>query len=818
MATLTNKTIASTYTSLLKLEGDTGSTVAASSGNAVQVKTGDNDATPLYLNTDKVGIGTGAAPAKNILHVSDGSTSIGDNSDGILISNGTAGKLIFEDTGEGSNDKLMMLNHFDEALRIMSINDAQDDWVNPQIAVFNRAGQVGIGVVPEATNSLATSLQLGGNAYWLSTKAQGASGELDFGHNFYWAADGNQKYISADEASQYRQGSGIHRFKTVASGSADGTITWTTNMVLDINSRISLSNNDSGTSNTIFGKLAGSSLDAGSNYNVFIGENVSDASMNDAIHNVGIGYSAISSLTDGDYNVAVGSYAGLSNTTGVRNINIGYAAGYSNQSGNYNVNIGHAAGYTASGSSLTAVGYSALYANTSGTGNTALGYQAAKAITVGSSNVAIGNNALSEEVGGGGSVAIGTDCMVKQDGGDTSSSRYNVGVGANAGYYNKTGQYNVLIGNSAGLGQSGGNHSGNTAVGYTALTAVTSGDYNTVIGRAAGSNITTGAGNIAIGSAAMLTTTNTTGMVGIGNGSLYNVNSTDADGSVAVGLNSFHSATHAGQSVGVGSHTGYKVTTGDTNTLIGHYSGYNPSGTNGITTGGGNTSLGAYTLGYTASSDITGSYNTAVGYQALTNIEGAVANNTCIGNSSGSNITTGSGNTYIGQQSQASAVDVADEIILKAGSDAVTGGGTETVRIGVDSDFITNDFGENATWTHSSDKRIKKDIKPLDLGLKFINDLKPVTFKKKAPSEYPKEFEQYNPEKTTRANPDRVNYGFIAQEVKESMDKAGHSKFPLWKENKDGMQELGETELIPTLVKAIQELSAKVTELENKLK
>jgi len=57
MATLTNKTIASTYTSLLKLEGDTGSTVAGASGAGVQVKTGDNDATPLYLNTDRLGIG-----------------------------------------------------------------------------------------------------------------------------------------------------------------------------------------------------------------------------------------------------------------------------------------------------------------------------------------------------------------------------------------------------------------------------------------------------------------------------------------------------------------------------------------------------------------------------------------------------------------------------------------------------------------------------------------------------------------------------------------------------------------------------------------
>ena len=154
---------------------------------------------------------------------------------------------------------------------------------------------------------------------------------------------------------------------------------------------------------------------------------------------------------------------------------------------------------------------------------------------------------------------------------------------------------------------------------------------------------------------------------------------------------------------------------------------------------------------------------------------------------------------------------------MKAGTDTLAGGGTETVRIGVDSDYITNDFGENATWTHSSDRRIKKDIEDSELGLDFINDLRPVTFKKKAPSEYPQKFEQYNANTTERKNPDRKHYGFIAQEVKEAMDKAGHSEFPVWKENRDGMQELGETELITPLIKAVQELTNKVNDLENKL-
>ena len=64
---------------------------------------------------------------------------------------------------------------------------------------------------------------------------------------------------------------------------------------------------------------------------------------------------------------------------------------------------------------------------------------------------------------------------------------------------------------------------------------------------------------------------------------------------------------------------------------------------------------------------------------------------------------------------------------------------------------------------------------------------------------------------------DKYYYGFIAQEVKDAMDKAGHSEFPVWKENKDGMQELGEAELITPLIKAVQELTNKVNDLENKL-
>ena len=63
------------------------------------------------------------------------------------------------------------------------------------------------------------------------------------------------------------------------------------------------------------------------------------------------------------------------------------------------------------------------------------------------------------------------------------------------------------------------------------------------------------------------------------------------------------------------------------------------------------------------------------------------------------------------------------------------------------------------------------------------------------------------------------HHGFIAQEVKEAIDKYEFKDgFDLWVEDEvDGRQRVGESALLPIMVKAVQELSAKVEELEDKL-
>ena len=250
----------------------------------------------------------------------------------------------------------------------------------------------------------------------------------------------------------------------------------------------------------------------------------------------------------------------------------------------------------------------------------------------------------------------------------------------------------------------------------------------------------------------------------------------------------------------------------------------------------GNIAIGSYALNTAATGGTLSDaiLNIAIGNNAGGGITTG-QRNTCVGGNTGTTagsgataITTGDFNTLIGAGASVNTADsqyrIAIGITPVATGDfgiAIGSGvtaGTEVVTIGKALDYITCDFGENATWSHAaSDRRAKKDIIDNTLGLSFINDLKTVTFKRKPQSEYPEEFECYDAEATERKNPDNIHYGFIAQDVKEAMDKAGLDKFPAWKVSEAGCQSLGETEFITPLVKAVQELSAKIDTIQTEI-
>ena len=94
-----------------------------------------------------------------------------------------------------------------------------------------------------------------------------------------------------------------------------------------------------------------------------------------------------------------------------------------------------------------------------------------------------------------------------------------------------------------------------------------------------------------------------------------------------------------------------------------------------------------------------------------------------------------------------------------------------------------------------SDRRLKENIEPEILGLDFVNALNPVTY--------------------NMIGQQRKAHGFIAQDVETLITSANDS---LKIENSEGIKGVDYLSLIAPLVKAIQELTAKVKALEAQLK
>ncbi len=100
-------------------------------------------------------------------------------------------------------------------------------------------------------------------------------------------------------------------------------------------------------------------------------------------------------------------------------------------------------------------------------------------------------------------------------------------------------------------------------------------------------------------------------------------------------------------------------------------------------------------------------------------------------------------------------------------------------------------FATNGT-IQTSDRNSKKDIVKSDLGLTFINAIEPVSYKFKTGS--------------------RTHYGVIAQDLETVLD--GKDFAGLTKDTSTGNYGVRYTELIAPLIKAVQELTAKVEALE----
>ena len=122
--------------------------------------------------------------------------------------------------------------------------------------------------------------------------------------------------------------------------------------------------------------------------------------------------------------------------------------------------------------------------------------------------------------------------------------------------------------------------------------------------------------------------------------------------------------------------------------------------------------------------------------------------------------------------------------------------------------------------SRTSDERYKENIVDATAGLSFINDLRPVNFEWKKEKDVPPDLEAYEEGSEKRVmGIEGTQHGFISQEVKAVIDNHSEIKsgFGMWYEYTNGIQTLADSALIPILVKAVQDLSAKVNRLENQV-
>lgn len=244
-------------------------------------------------------------------------------------------------------------------------------------------------------------------------------------------------------------------------------------------------------------------------------------------------------------------------------------------------------------------------------------------------------------------------------------------------------------------------------------------------------------------------------------------------------------------------------TIGDSNTGLGYFALKNN------TTGISNTATGSNAL----ASNTTGFYNTAHGFEALlantignqNNANGSKAllsnisgnGNTGLGCNVMLNNTTGNYNTAVGynslQMNSTGSFNTsigANTIFLNNPSNSIAIGANTTIStsntVQVGDANITTAIVQVA-WTITSDKRWKSNIKTSDLGLDFITKLNPVSY--------------------VRNNDEskKIEYGFIAQELEETLLKIGITTAGILSKNNEGMYQVRYNDFIAPMVKAIQE-------------
>lgn len=470
----------------------------------------------------------------------------------------------------------------------------------------------------------------------------------------------------------------------------------------------------------------------------------------------------------GDYNVLIGYYAGGNVDSGNYQINIGAYAGEQNGGQAYSQRIGSQAGryYTNTSSAYESlVGYAVVGKNNSNQNHIynvvwgALGWQ-------GTANsdycVSVGYDIADVQTGAGSdrNTAIGAFCC---DNGWISADNFvSMGFQAQSAINYVQANQGCVVGAS---GVRNGYGSG-PAIGYrTRYTAFSLSAVGVSIGHRAAS---------------------------------FEQNGTTVHFGYDTGFGRGGNGDSVANTCFFGAYAGYYHGTGVRNTGFGSESLYSTSGTklNGLD----NTAFG-YRSGYGM---LGGSYNTLWGTSAGVAVSTGQYN-VCIGDGSAPTLTTGSDNVVIGTDADVSAAGAACQIVI---GDGAVGGADNRVNIGNATNTIYADFNSAATWTYTSDERLKNIVSDSPLGLEFIDQIDVKEYRWKPLAEWPVELRG-----EAKDDPDTESLltGVAAQNIKEALDGI---EFQGWKELPSGKQTVAPGALVFPLINAIKELTAEIEKLE----
>lgn len=384
-----------------------------------------------------------------------------------------------------------------------------------------------------------------------------------------------------------------------------------------------------------------------------------------------------------------------------------------------------------------AAGYQALAANTTGIQNTAVGFQSLFTNTTGYANTAVGFQSLYS---------------------NTTTGWANTAMG-----------FQSLYGNTG---------SGNSGVGYLALTLNTTGNDNTALGDEALRYNTIGQYNTASGGYAL--NANTSGNKNVANGysTLY-VNTTGSF-NTATGYNALTANTTGSENTANGEGTLRNLTTGTYNTAIGSQALYRSAA------GTFNTAIGATDTALLATKDYSGSYSTFVGANAATSDDVKTAASgyiTLLGAGSTASIGTTTAAAYMTAVGAGASVTTANTVALGRAADNVVVGNTAA---GAYKFTVTGTAGGTVAWAVSSDRRFKQHITALSSPLATITQLQGVSYEFNRAAFSDRNFEAGR------------QLGFIAQQIEPFVPEVVRT-------DKDGYKSVQYSQLVPLLIEGIKE-------------